>query len=491
MAEPMIETAKGAVRRAEPMTARAPWLVLAALSLVAVVVVGATSVAAARPGSPPDPNGVAEAPVTSDGPDGPDGPDGTECPQLPPTTALGFAVTDLDDGGDPGAVDCPEPAAEPQIEATPTTEPAVAAVDAVDDEVVGQVDEAIDPVDLVANDSVQPAIGVIEIIDGALPDGLTLWLEGSLQGWVIGTPTECGSFQIDYRVESATLGEFEAEEDTATAIVEIACDPSTVPIEAADDEIEVGIDERLELDVVANDEPAAGVALVRLMDGELPDGLTLWAGGWLTGTPTEAGTFTISYEAGGPGGRSVASVVIEVGDAAVDGTDGAAGPDQTGAGSIRDGRRLVSPIGIDLDGSGRVDRVDAPVRIDLDGDGVIDTVTQWFAPGEGILLSTDAVAPSGWTLFGDQGGRYPDGFAKLAERDLDGDGVIAGPELRGLIVWRDRDGDAAIDPGEAAPIHRYGIVELPTTHRDLVAFATTGAGPVVIEDLWFPVLVID
>ncbi|MEM9561104.1 MAG: hypothetical protein AAGA93_00715 [Actinomycetota bacterium] len=149
----------------------------------------------------------------------------------------------------------------------------------------------------------------------------------------------------------------------------------------------------------------------------------------------------------------------------------------------------ISPIGLDLDGSGVVERVTGEFSFDFDADGEVEVVSEWFAPTEGILLDTRIEGPvTGEHLFGDQGGVYADGFEKLARLDANGDGWIAGAEADGLAIWTDVDGDAVLDAGEHATLASHGVEALSVSHRGFVSEARLVDGSMMVtEDLWFPV----
>lgn len=171
-----------------------------------------------------------------------------------------------------------------------------------------------------------------------------------------------------------------------------------------------------------------------------------------------------------------------------------------------------TPIGIDLDGSGRVERMRNDVDIDISGDGHVAHLFQWFAPTEGILLDAllamqDGVisdghfvgaaensrrlrkfsgAVTGRHLFGDMGSFFADGFEKLSVLDANKDGSVQGAELAGLAVWVDANSNAIVDVGELNALASYGIVRLSTTHDDYVSSAQLADGSVMVtEDLWF------
>ncbi len=70
------------------------------------------------------------------------------------------------------------------------------------------------------------------------------------------------------------------------------------------------------------------------------------------------------------------------------------------------------------------------------------------------------------------GGSWDNGYLALGALDDDGDGRLAGVELRGLSLWRDANRDDASGDGEVLPVAAYDIVALDYAHMR--------AG----EDLW-------
>ncbi|MEM9652760.1 MAG: putative Ig domain-containing protein [Actinomycetota bacterium] len=214
----------------------------------------------------------------------------------------------------PAVADDPCPPAEeeeaPEETTTTTTAPPPPSIDAVDDELTAVEGRRFEPFDVTDNDSIGPSLARMAIVSGAMPDGLRLWVDNNLEGRIIGTATECGTFTVEYLIEGP--GD-EPASDTATVTVEVACRNSSAPLEAADDQVDGAVGERLEVDLVANDAPSAGIAYISFRSGDLPDGLTVWAGGWLTGSPEESGDFEFTYAISSRDGRSeTATVTLDV-----------------------------------------------------------------------------------------------------------------------------------------------------------------------------------
>ena len=103
---------------------------------------------------------------------------------------------------------------------------------------------------------------------------------------------------------------------------------------------------------------------------------------------------------------------------------------------------------------------------DIDGDG-FQELCEWVGPRDGLLTTwspdTDVVM-TGANLFGDGDG-WPDGFAKLATLDSDGNGQLKGDELSGLHVWQDANGDAVPDTAEVMSVKDLGITGISVSHE--------------------------
>ena len=171
----------------------------------------------------------------------------------------------------------------------------------------------------------------------------------------------------------------------------------------------------------------------------------------------------------------------------------------------------VSPIAFDLNGTGAIETTGETtardksgttpgetVLFDIDADGGLDAIEWMDGSGDGLLVDNrDGLAASdmdGARLFGDQGGAYADGYAKLATLDVNGDGRLAGDELNGLELWID-DGNALVEDGELVPLGEFGIESVAVTPhmveddagRGLIrAWADTAdGGSILTEDVWF------
>ncbi len=135
-------------------------------------------------------------------------------------------------------------------------------------------------------------------------------------------------------------------------------------------------------------------------------------------------------------------------------------------------RRAVTPILVPLEPdalfSSLVD-VNSNVRFDLDGSGVAQQ-WGWIAPKAAWLVwdfDGSGRITSGLQMFGNVTFWifWRDGYAALAALDSDGDGVLKGPELRGLSLWHDRNSNGISDPGEVQPLTVYGITAIDCANR--------------------------
>ncbi len=173
---------------------------------------------------------------------------------------------------------------------------------------------------------------------------------------------------------------------------------------------------------------------------------------------------------------------------------------------------LRTPIALDLNGDGEIGvtgetsshekdanaEIGQTVEFDIDADGKLDNI-EWFdGSGDGILIDNRdgnaATDMDGSRLFGDEGGKYANGYDKLAALDENDDGVLNGEELAGLELWVD-DGDAIVEEGEIQTLDDHDIVEISTQmeiHHDkegrelMQSSAKTSDGEKILsEDVWF------
>ncbi|MEM9496144.1 MAG: SdrD B-like domain-containing protein, partial [Pseudomonadota bacterium] len=159
-------------------------------------------------------------------------------------------------------------------------------------------------------------------------------------------------------------------------------------------------------------------------------------------------------------------------------------------------------IGVTGETSSRQKDADAElgrtVEFDIDADGDLEVI-EWFdGSGDGILVDTRKIGADGEidgeALFGDQGGKYANGYEKLALLDGDSDGVLTGAELEGLGLWLD-DGDGVLEEGELQTLEQHDIasisaemtVEHDSEGRELQrSTVTTSDGETILtEDVYF------
>jgi hypothetical protein len=110
---------------------------------------------------------------------------------------------------------------------------------------------------------------------------------------------------------------------------------------------------------------------------------------------------------------------------------------------------------------------EAAVEFDLRGLGGRERWT-WVRPELGLLVWDPLdrrTITSGRQLFGNATWHiiWPDGYAALRTLDDDGDGQLTGPELAGLALWHDRDGDGHSTRAEVTPLFATGITALACT----------------------------
>ena len=128
-----------------------------------------------------------------------------------------------------------------------------------------------------------------------------------------------------------------------------------------------------------------------------------------------------------------------------------------------------SPIALDLNGDGIQTTANGATRgtFDLQGNGS-QVQSGWLSPGDAFLamdVNGNGKIDGVNELFG---GKYGDGYAKLANLDSNKDGVIDArdPAFAKLQVWQDADSNHQTDSGELRPLASTGIASLNVGHTD-------------------------
>lgn len=129
--------------------------------------------------------------------------------------------------------------------------------------------------------------------------------------------------------------------------------------------------------------------------------------------------------------------------------------------------RMISPIvipdraGLSLES---LIRSDSPIRFDLDGSGV---ARRWGWPRANAALlayrdRSDRPIASGLQLFGSVtfSAFWRDGYSALASLDDDGDGKLAGAELRNLVLWTDLNQNGVSESSEIRDVRDAGVLEI-------------------------------
>ncbi len=124
---------------------------------------------------------------------------------------------------------------------------------------------------------------------------------------------------------------------------------------------------------------------------------------------------------------------------------------------------------------------------DFTGDGIPDQ-TEWLSENPGALLCMPQNGKiTGVTeLFGNLGG-YANGFDKLSTLyDVDGNGIVEGEELSGIMLWIDSNRNGVLDPGELHTLESYDITKIYTDHENFVGKYETSDGSVHTMWAWWP-----
>lgn len=133
---------------------------------------------------------------------------------------------------------------------------------------------------------------------------------------------------------------------------------------------------------------------------------------------------------------------------------------------IRSLPRAITPVAIpladDVPSHRIADRL-ARVRFDADGSGPREWT--WITPDAGWLVydaEDRGTITSALQWFGDVTFWlfWSNGYEPMRALDDNGDGELAGAELRHLAIWHDRNRDGVSDAGEVRPLAAHGIVAL-------------------------------
>lgn len=135
---------------------------------------------------------------------------------------------------------------------------------------------------------------------------------------------------------------------------------------------------------------------------------------------------------------------------------------------IQETPRPITPIVFPLNGRLPLRQLlsKRTVSFDIAGNG-LKRRWPWIQPNAGLLvwdpLKTGRVT-SGRQLFGSVTWWmfWRDGYQPLAALDNDSNGWLSGPELAGIAVWRDTNGNGISEPGEVIPARQFGVARIAT-----------------------------
>ena len=129
--------------------------------------------------------------------------------------------------------------------------------------------------------------------------------------------------------------------------------------------------------------------------------------------------------------------------------------------------RAITPILVPLTKATALEELvnpNAAVTFDLDGSG-LPRQWGWITPKAAWLVfdpSGQGQITSALQMFGNVTFWifWRDGYAALRSLDDDHDGALRGPELRGIALWQDLNGNGVSDPGEVRSVAEWGITTI-------------------------------
>ncbi|MCQ2736323.1 MAG: hypothetical protein MJ234_03805 [bacterium] len=158
------------------------------------------------------------------------------------------------------------------------------------------------------------------------------------------------------------------------------------------------------------------------------------------------------------------------------------------------------PLVLDINGTGKITAAknewlahtpnfygEYASKFDFTGDGIADQC-EWMSENpDAFLCMPKAGEINGVTeLFGNLGG-YANGFDKLATLcDADGNGVVEGNELNGIMLWIDSNRNGVSDPGELHQLSEYNVTKLYTDQKNFVGKYETADGQTHTMWSWWP-----
>ncbi|RYD97610.1 MAG: hypothetical protein EOP50_05570, partial [Sphingobacteriales bacterium] len=174
-------------------------------------------------------------------------------------------------------------------------------------------------------------------------------------------------------------------------------------------------------------------------------------------------------------------------------------------------QQTISPLVLDLDGINGAETISQTAGIHFDHDAnQFAEQTGWVGKNDGLLVwdrNANGQIDNGGELFGNHtvlasGENAAHGFAALAELDANQDGVIniADAAFANLRVFKDANGNGAVDAGELLTLAQAGVKSLNTAyagqtetdahgnqHLQAGSYTTTTGETRAMTDVWFAV----